>query len=80
MFSRKRSFQPRHVLTEMHLAWQVTSPASHALRQASEEACAASVEAAVAAAEEVVSWALANMATAPATMMFVKRILDVVEE
>lgn len=70
------------VLTEMHLAWQFTSPASHALRQASSEAWAASVVAAVAVTEEVavVSWALANRAKAPATMMLVKRILNDVED
>lgn len=46
------------------------------------EAWAASVVAAVAATDEVlvVSWALANMATAPATMMLVKRILSDLEE
>lgn len=64
--------------TEMHLASQATSPPSHASRQAIVEAWAASVVAAVAVEEvvPVVSWALANMATAPATMMLVKRILS----
>lgn len=71
-----------YVLTAMHLASQVTSPSSHASRQAIVEAWAASVVAAVAVAEvvPVVSWALANMARAPATMMLVKRILSDLEE
>lgn len=71
-----------YALTAMHLASQVTSPSSHASRQAIVEAWAASVVAAVAVAEvvPVVSWALANMARAPATMMLVKRILSDLEE
>lgn len=62
----------------MHLASQVTSPSSHASRQARVEAWAASVVTAVAEAEvvPVVSWALATRARAPATMMLVKRILS----
>lgn len=66
----------------MHLASQFTSPASQASRQAMVEAWAASVVAAVGATEEVpvVSWAQANMAKAPATMMLVKRILSGLEE
>lgn len=78
---RLKSHFSWYVLTAMHLDSQETSPSSQASRQARVEAWAASVVAAVGATEEVpvVSWALANMARAPATMMLVKRILSDLE-
>ncbi|KUI56548.1 hypothetical protein VP1G_10869 [Cytospora mali] len=65
----------------MHFAWQVTSPAAQAFRQAISEASAASVvvaEATEGTVEEATSedWALAKTAKAPATRKLVNRILD----
>lgn len=69
-------------LTEMHFAWQSTSPEAQAFRQAASEAWAASVVVTEATEETVEGvlddvWALASTAKAPATRKLVKRILDV---